>query len=52
MVQIAKDNFKVLETGGRSRYLTAVARLGIHPVEWETDDELYERARLLAAELD
>lgn len=49
---ITKGEFKILETGGRSRYLTAVARLGIHPLEWETDDDLRERVRLLAAELD
>ena len=49
---IAAGTFKILEKGGRSRYLTAVAGLGVHPLEWETDAELDERVRLLAAELD
>jgi hypothetical protein len=41
----------VLETGSRSRYLTAVARLGLRPLEWDTEEALSERALLLAAEL-
>lgn len=49
---IAAGTFRILEKGGRSRYLTAVAGLGVHPLEWETDAELDERVRLLAAELD
>lgn len=49
---ITKGEFRVLETGNRSRYLTAVARLGVHPLEWETDGDLQERVSLLAAELD
>lgn len=48
---IARDEFKVLETGNRSRYLTAVARLGLRPLEWNSEDELMEQAALLAAEL-
>lgn len=48
---ITKDEFKVLETGNRSRYLTAVARLGIRPLEWTSEDDLTEQAALLAAEL-
>jgi hypothetical protein len=48
---ITGDEFKILETGNRSRYLTAVARLGLHPLEWETEDDLNEQARLLSAEL-
>lgn len=48
---ITKDEFKVLEAGNRSRYLTAVARLGLRPLEWSTEEELSEQAALLAAEL-
>ena len=48
---ITKDEFMVLETGNRSRYLTAVARLGLRPLEWSTEGELSEQAALLAAEL-
>ncbi|MBI2387378.1 MAG: hypothetical protein HYV14_15420 [Elusimicrobia bacterium] len=48
---ITKDEFKVLETGSRSRYLTAVARLGLRPLEWTSDDDLAEQTGLLAAEL-
>lgn len=29
VAQITKDEFRVLEKGSRSRYLTAVARLGV-----------------------
>ncbi|MDQ1348680.1 MAG: hypothetical protein QG573_2056 [Acidobacteriota bacterium] len=49
---IAAGTFRILEKGGRSRYLTAVAGLGVHPLEWETDADLDDRVRLLAAELD
>lgn len=49
---IGSGTFRILEKSGRSRYLTAVAGLGVHPLEWETDAELEERVRLLAAELD
>jgi hypothetical protein len=48
---ITKDEFKVLESGGRSRYLTAVARLGLRPLVWESEEDLHECANLLAAEL-
>lgn len=48
---IKRDEFKVLETGNRSRYLTAVARLGLRPLEWSDEGELEAQARLLAAEL-
>lgn len=51
VAQISGDEFLIFEKGNRSRYLTAVARLGIRPIEWETEDELLERARLLGAEL-
>lgn len=49
---IAAGTFRILEKSGRSRYLTAVAGLGVHPLEWETEAELDDRVRLLAAELD
>lgn len=48
---ITKDEFKVLETGQRSRYLTAVARLGVHPFEWSSEEELRELVKLLSKEL-
>jgi len=51
VARIAKDEFKVLEAGSRSRYLTAVARLGVRPLEWDTEEDLREQALLLAAEL-
>lgn len=52
VARIAKDEFQILETGQRSRYLMDVSRLGIHPIEWETDEDLEEQTQLLAAELD
>ena len=48
---ISKDEFRVLEAGSRSRYLTAVARLGLRPLEWQADEDLQEQIRLLATEL-
>lgn len=48
---IAKEEFRVLEAGQRSRYLSAVARLGVRPLEWEDEEDLYDRVRLLATEL-
>ena len=48
---IAKGEFKVLEVGSRSRYRTAVARLGVRPLEWNGDDELFELAKRLSREL-
>jgi len=51
VASITKDKFEVKEKGGRSRYLTAVARLGTRPLEWEDDQDLLERARLLSMEL-
>lgn len=52
VARITKDNFQILETGQRSRYLTDVARLGLRPLEWETDEDREEQVRLLATELD
>jgi hypothetical protein len=43
--------FEVKEGGNRSRYLEAVARLGVLPLQWDTDEALKEQARLLAMEL-
>lgn len=48
---ITGDEFKILETGNRSRYLTDVACLGLRPLEWETEDDLNEQTRLLSVEL-
>lgn len=50
VAEIRKDEFVVREKGNRSRYLTAVARLGVHPLEWETEKELLEQVGLLCAE--
>lgn len=52
VAEISGDEFRILEKGNRSRYLMAVARLGIRPIEWESQAELIEQARLLAAEMD
>jgi hypothetical protein len=51
VAKISKDEFVVLETGNRSRYLTAVTRLGLRPLEWGDEEELAEQVQLLAAEL-
>ncbi len=48
---ITKDEFRVLETGSRSRYLSSVARLGLRPLEWETEADLQEQIALLSSEL-
>ena len=48
---ITREEFKVLESGNRSRYLTAVARLGLRPLEWEDEEDLAEQVRLLSTEL-
>ncbi|MHB8584532.1 MAG: hypothetical protein ACYDDF_01650 [Thermoplasmatota archaeon] len=48
---IRRGKFEVLEPGGRSRYLSAVARLGVHPIEWTDDQELMTKAAFIAAEL-
>jgi hypothetical protein len=48
---ITHDEFKVLEAGNRSRYLTAVARLGLYSLEWESDADLDEQVELLASQL-
>ncbi len=51
VASIERDRFDVKERGGRSRYLTAIVRLGVHPLEWRGGDDLDERMRLLSAEL-
>ncbi len=51
VAKISKDEFKVLEAGNRSRYLTAVARLGLRPLEWSDETELAGQLELLAKEL-
>ena len=51
VAEIRKDKFLVLEKGNRSRYLTAVAKLGVHPLEWEDEQELSEKITLLSKEL-
>lgn len=51
VASIKQGKFEVKERGGRSRYLTAVARLGVDAREWDSDEELDERIRLLSAQL-
>ena len=51
VAKISKDEFKILETGNRSRYLTAITRLGLRPLEWGDEEELAEQMQFLAAEL-
>lgn len=51
VAKIAGAEFEIRETGQRSRYLTAVARLGLRPLEWSDEAELAEQVRLLAMEL-
>jgi hypothetical protein len=51
VASIKAGRFEVKERGNRSRYLTAVAKLGTHPLAWENDEDLKEQTRLLAMEL-
>ena len=51
VAEIRKEDFLVLEKGNRSRYLTAVAKLGVLPLEWEDEQELTEKIKLLSKEL-
>lgn len=51
VARITRGRFEVLEKGGRSRYLEAVARLGVTPVAWTGHDELPGLVARLAAEL-
>jgi hypothetical protein len=52
VARITRDEFRVLEAGQRSRYLEAIARLGVTPLEWHTDAECEEWARMISSELD
>ncbi|MEK7742945.1 MAG: hypothetical protein AAB578_01035 [Elusimicrobiota bacterium] len=49
---ISKDEFRVLEAGQRSRYLTVVASLGVESWPWEDDNRLMHEVRELSEELD
>ena len=51
VAELRKDDFRVLEKGNRSRYLTAVARLGVHPLVWQNERELHDCVTMLATEL-
>ena len=51
VASIRKNEFRVLESGNRSRYLTAVAKIGVHPLEWDDADDLEKQVRLLSMEL-
>lgn len=51
VASIKKDEFKVLEPGGRNRYLDSIVRLGVHPLEWDSEEALQEQIDLLSAEL-
>ena len=51
VASISRGVFRIHEGGGRSRYLTALARLGITPIPWRTVGDLYERAAFLAGEM-
>ncbi len=51
VAKITGDTFRVLEAGHRSRYLEAIARLGVTPLEWETDGDLEGWIQLLVSEL-
>lgn len=51
VAEISREEFRVTEAGGRSRYLEAVARLGVRPFPWEDHEGLLRLARLLASEL-
>ena len=48
---ITKDEFRVLETGQRSRYLSAVVALGVEPLEWDDDADLMQRIVALSDQL-
>lgn len=52
VAEIRKDEFMIHEAGNRSRYLTAVAKLGVNPLEWDDDSELFEKIKLLSKEID
>lgn len=51
VAKIGPGYFEILEEGGRSRYLGAVRRLGVRPIEWSDLDGLRQKTQLLAREL-
>ncbi len=51
VAEIRRDEFRVTEPGGRSRYLEAVARLGVRPLRWEDHEALSHLVGLLASEI-
>ncbi len=51
VAEITRDEFRITEAGGRSRYLEAVARVGVRPFPWHDHGELLRLTRLLASEL-
>ncbi len=51
VAEITREEFKVLEPGNRSRYLTAMTRLGAYILEWQTESELKEQVLLLSSQL-
>lgn len=51
VARIKRGEFLVIERGNRSRYLDAVARLGVRPASWEDHEGLLLLVQRLAAEL-
>jgi hypothetical protein len=49
---INKNEFRILEAGQRSRYLSAVVSLGVEPLEWDDEDDLMQRVAALSEQLD
>lgn len=52
VARIERGVFHVLESGGRSRYLEAVAALGVTPLAWSGQKELRRLVQELVEELD
>ena len=50
VLSISEDEFNILERGDRSCYLEVVVKLGPRVVKWETEQNLDDKIRLLAAE--
>lgn len=48
VASVRGDDFRVLEPGNRSRYLEAVVRLGPRAVDWDSEEDLYQKIRLLS----
>jgi hypothetical protein len=51
VASIDRDKFEVKEKGNRSRYLTAIVKLGVHPLEWGSDGDLEDQVALLSKQL-